>query len=110
MKKAKTRIIWGIVIAVIAVIIIARMFKKDEPVVHTPDPVVSVETPHMGDILLNTDLVGTIEPADIVYIYPKAGRCDSSQRKGRRYRSGRTGDPGDRYQAGGCFQDIDGGS
>ena len=73
MKKAKTRIIWGIVIAVIAVIIIARMFKKDEPVVHTPDPVVSVETPHMGDILLNTDLVGTIEPADIVYIYPKAG-------------------------------------
>ena len=73
MKKAKTRIIWGIVIAVIAVIIIARMFKKDEPVVHTPDAVVSVEHPHMGDILLNTDLVGTIEPADIVYIYPKAG-------------------------------------
>ena len=27
----------------------------------------------MGDILLTTDLVGTIEPADIVYIYPKAG-------------------------------------
>ena len=27
----------------------------------------------MGDIELTTDLVGTIEPADIVYIYPKAG-------------------------------------
>ena len=73
MKKARTRIIWGIVIVIIAVIVIARVFKKEEPVVPTPDPVVTVQTPHMGDILLTTDLVGTIEPADIVYIYPKAG-------------------------------------
>ena len=73
MKKARTRIIWGIVIVIIAVIVIARVFKKQEPVVPTPDPVVTVQTPQMGDILLTTDLVGTIEPADIVYIYPKAG-------------------------------------
>ena len=67
MKKARTRIIWGIVIVIIAVIVIARVFKKQEPVVPTPDPVVTVQTPQMGDILLTTDLVGTIEPADIVY-------------------------------------------
>ena len=73
MKKARTRIIWGIVIVIIAVIVIARVFRKQEPVVPTPDPVVTVQTPQMGDILLTTDLVGTIEPADIVYIYPKAG-------------------------------------
>lgn len=73
MKKATTRIIMGIVIAVIAVIVIARIFKKEEPIAPTPDPVVTVQTPQMGDILLTTELVGTIEPADIVYIYPKAG-------------------------------------
>lgn len=38
MKKARTRIIWGIVIVIIAVIVIARVFKKEEPVVPTPDP------------------------------------------------------------------------
>lgn len=38
MKKARTRIIWGIVIVIIAVIVIARIFKKEEPVVPTPDP------------------------------------------------------------------------
>ena len=73
MKKAKTRIIWGVVIVVIAVILIMRIFKKDEPVAPTPDPVVTIQQPQTGDIRLTTDLVGTIEPADIVYIYPKAG-------------------------------------
>ena len=71
MKKAKTRIIWGIIIVIIAVILIARIVKKEEPVAPTPDPVVTAQTPFMGDIELTTDLVGTIEPADIVYIYPK---------------------------------------
>ena len=48
MKKARTRIIWGIVIVIIAVIVIARVFKKEEPVVPTPDPVVTVQTPQYG--------------------------------------------------------------
>lgn len=73
MKKAKTRIIWGIIIVIIAVILIARIVRKEEPVAPTPDPVVTVQAPVMGDVELTTDLVGTIEPADIVYIYPKAG-------------------------------------
>lgn len=73
MKKATTRIIWGAVIVILAVIVIARILRKEEPVAPTPDPVVTVQTPVMGDIELTTDLVGTIEPADIVYIYPKAG-------------------------------------
>ena len=73
MKKAKMRIIWGIIIVIMAVSLIARIVKKEEPVAPTPDPVVTAQTPFMGDIELTTDLVGTIEPADIVYIYPKAG-------------------------------------
>ncbi|KJJ70050.1 MULTISPECIES: efflux RND transporter periplasmic adaptor subunit [Clostridia] len=73
MKKAKTRIIWGIIIVAIAAFLIVRIFRKEEPVAPTPDPVVMVQPPAMGNIELTTNLVGTIEPADIVYIYPKAG-------------------------------------
>lgn len=69
----KVRIIWGVVIAAFAALLIFRMTRKEEPVAATPDPVVSVETPYMGDMELTTNLVGTVEPADIVYIYPKAG-------------------------------------
>lgn len=69
----KTRIIGGVVIAAVAVLLLSRALKKEEPVAPTPDPVVMVEPPHTGDIRLTTNLVGTIEPADIVYIYPKAG-------------------------------------
>ena len=73
MKKAKMRIIWGIIIVAIAAFLIVRIFRKEEPVAPTPDPVVMVQPPAMGNIELTTNLVGTIEPADIVYIYPKAG-------------------------------------
>lgn len=73
MKKSKTRIIWGAIIVAFAALLIFRMTRVEEPVAATPDPVVTAQAPQMGDILLTTSLVGTIEPADIVYIYPKAG-------------------------------------
>lgn len=73
MRKMKVRIIWGVIVVAFAALLIFRMTRKEEPVAATPDPVVSVEKPHMGNIELTTDLIGTIEPADIVYIYPKAG-------------------------------------
>lgn len=69
----KTRIIGGIVIAAAAVLLVLRVTKKEEPAAPTPDPVVAVQNPVQGDIHLTTHLVGTVEPADIVYIYPKAG-------------------------------------
>lgn len=71
MKRA--HIIGGIVVVAVAGLLIARTLKKEDPVPPTPDPVVAAENPQMGDIYLTTDLIGTIEPADIVYIYPKAG-------------------------------------
>ena len=60
-------------VAAAAVLLIFRIAKKDEPVPPAVDPVVEVQTPQTGDVYLTTDLIGTVEPADIVYIYPKAG-------------------------------------
>ena len=82
MKKAKMRIIWGIIIVAIAAFLIVRIFRKEEPVAPTPDPVVMVQPPAMGNIELTTNLVGTIEPADIVfdkrYLWSgKGGSCSS---------------------------------
>ncbi|MDY3232777.1 MAG: efflux RND transporter periplasmic adaptor subunit [Clostridiaceae bacterium] len=73
MRKMKVRIIWGVIIVAFAALLIFRMTRKGEPVAVTPAPVVTAENPHMGNIELTTNLIGTIEPADIVYIYPKAG-------------------------------------
>ncbi|MBS1482474.1 MAG: efflux RND transporter periplasmic adaptor subunit, partial [Clostridium sp.] len=56
MKKAKMRIIWGIIIVAIAAFLIVRIFRKEEPVAPTPDPVVMVQPPAMGNIELTTNL------------------------------------------------------
>lgn len=71
MKKA--HIVGGILVIAAAGLIASRAFKKEAPIAPTPDPVVMAEHPQMGSIHLTTDLVGTVEPADMVYIYPKAG-------------------------------------
>lgn len=73
MKKGVKRAIWAVVVIVIAVFLFLRLTKKTEFAEATADPVVTVETPHMGDVRLSTQLIGTIEPADVVYIFPKAG-------------------------------------
>ena len=73
MKKGVKRAIWAVVIVVIAVFLFLRLTKKTEFAEATADPVVTVEKPHMGDVRLTTQLIGTIEPADVVYISPKAG-------------------------------------
>ena len=79
MKKAKTRIIWGIIIVIIAVILIARIVKKEEPVAPTPDPVVPAQTPFMGDIepvsythltLMANASKGDFDVMAIQYTYP----------------------------------------
>ncbi len=73
MKKGVKRAIWAVVIVVIAVFLFLRLTKKTEFAEATADPVVTVEKPHMGDVRLSTQLIGTIEPADVVYIFPKVG-------------------------------------
>lgn len=73
MKKGVKRAIWAVVIVIIAVFLFLRLTKKEEFAEAASDPVVTVQNPHIGDITLTTSLIGTIEPADVVYIFPKAG-------------------------------------
>lgn len=73
MKKRTKRAVWALLIIAAAVLLFLRLTKKNEFAEGLPDPVVAVQTPHIGDIRLTTSLIGTIEPADMVYIYPKMG-------------------------------------
>ena len=50
MKKGMKRAIWAVVVVVIAVFLFLRLTKKEEFAQATADPVVTVETPHMGDV------------------------------------------------------------
>lgn len=71
MKKGTKRAVWALLIIAAAVLLFLRLTRKTEFAEGVPDPVVEAETPHIGDIRLTTSLIGTIEPADMVYIYPK---------------------------------------
>lgn len=65
-------IIGGVVVAALAVIILPRALKPAAVLEEAPIPVVEVQSPQPGTIELYRDLVGTVEPSDVVYVYPKA--------------------------------------
>lgn len=69
--KKRNIVIGVVVVAALAAVILPR-FKKAEFAVPAVPPVLSAETPRTGDIKLSTDLIGTVEPEDMVYLYPKA--------------------------------------
>ena len=61
-----------VVVAVGAAIIVPRVMKPKAGLEEAPVPVVEAERLEPGDIVLYRNLVGTVEPSDVVYIYPKA--------------------------------------
>jgi len=61
-----------VVVAVGAAIIVPRVMKPKAVLEEAPVPVVEAERLEPGDIVLYRNLVGTVEPSDVVYIYPKA--------------------------------------
>ncbi len=69
----KKIVVGGIVVAIAAVaaITVPRALKKNAPVEEAAIPVVDVQTPETGTIELFRELVGSVEPSDVVYIYPK---------------------------------------
>ena len=69
----KKIVVGGIVVAIAAVaaITVPRALKKNAPVEEAAIPVVDVQTPETGTIELFRELVGSVEPSDGVYIYPK---------------------------------------
>jgi len=71
MKKGV--IIAGVAVAALAaVVIVPRIFRSRAVLEEAPIPVVELESPQPGTIELYRKLVGTVEPSDVVYIYPKA--------------------------------------
>ena len=60
------------VIGILCAILIPRFTKKEQYAKPVALPVVSIAQPKTGEtIRLTTSVVGTIEPSDVVYIYPK---------------------------------------
>lgn len=70
--KKRTIIIGAAVVVVIAAAVIPRFFKKEKFGQASSLPILSAQVPETGDLQLTTDLIGTVEPSDVVYIYPKA--------------------------------------
>ncbi len=70
----KSVIIAGAAVVVLAgaAVIAPRLWKKEVVLEEAPLPVVEVQTPQTGTIELFRELVGKVEPSDVVYIYPKA--------------------------------------
>lgn len=68
----KTKIIRAAACAVLAVLVVGRILKPNKIGQAVALPVMEAETPVIGDIRLTTSVIGSIEPSDVVYIYPKA--------------------------------------
>lgn len=58
-------------VAVLAAVVLPRVLKPKAVEEEALIPVVEVQKPQMADIELYRNLVGTVEPADVSYIYPK---------------------------------------
>ena len=66
-------IIGGVVVVALgAAVAVPRLMRPKAVLEEAPVPVVEVEMPRPEDIVLYRNLVGTVEPSDVVYIYPKA--------------------------------------
>lgn len=69
----KKRIIAGcIAAAALCVIVLPRVLKKEAFAEKIEAPVVEIGMAQVRDITLTSSLTGTIEPEEVVYIYPKA--------------------------------------
>ena len=58
-------------VAALGVLVYTRINKPEEPVEEIPLPAVQIHVPEAGNIELRTELMGTVEPADVVYVIPK---------------------------------------
>ena len=70
--KKRTKIITGVVIAgILAAAAVPRFLKPAEVAEQVTIPVVKAETPQTGTITLSKEVIGTVEPSDIIYVMPK---------------------------------------
>ena len=73
MKKRKVFIISAVMVLAAGGILFRVMKGMEKPVGYETRPAVSVETPEIGDIVLYTDLTGTVEPQSRAAVMPKIG-------------------------------------
>lgn len=70
--KKRTKIIIGVVIAgILAAAVVPRFLKPAEVTEQVTIPVVKAEIPQTGTITLSKEVIGTVEPSDIIYVMPK---------------------------------------
>ncbi|MCC8125831.1 MAG: efflux RND transporter periplasmic adaptor subunit [Clostridiales bacterium] len=67
----KSVIIGGVIVVILGFAIATRLLNTSQFAEAVADPVVEVTAPEKRDISLITGLVGSVEPEDVVYIYPK---------------------------------------
>lgn len=65
-------IVGGVVIAAVAAVVAGKMMKPKEFAQAVALPMVETTQPKVGNIELSTGLIGKVEPADVVYVYPKS--------------------------------------
>lgn len=71
MKKREI-VAGAVVCAVVGAMILTRVMRKDQFAQAVSLPVMEAQQPEQGDIRLTASVIGTIEPSDVVYLYPKA--------------------------------------
>lgn len=70
--KTRTKIIIGVAAAgILAAIVIPRVIKPEPEAEQAALPVVKAENPQTGTITLTKEVIGTVEPSDMVYVIPK---------------------------------------
>lgn len=70
--RTGAKILTGVVIVgVLAAVIVPRLLREEPPIEAAPLPNVTIESPVKGDITLESGLIGTIQPSDIIYVTPK---------------------------------------
>ncbi len=73
MKKSSKKLMIGAIILLVAAGILFRAMQGDVGEVYETRPTVTAESPKKGDIILYTDLTGTIEPVSRASVQPKIG-------------------------------------
>ncbi|WP_125143379.1 efflux RND transporter periplasmic adaptor subunit [Clostridium transplantifaecale] len=69
--KKKVLIAGAVVAAAFVVVLGCGLFRHTEEAEAAALPNVETVQPHIGSIYLTTDLTGTVEPEEVIYIYPE---------------------------------------
>ena len=70
--KKRTKIITGVVtVGILAAVAVPRLLKPEQVIEQVTVPVVKAETPENGTITLSKEVIGTVQPSDIISVMPK---------------------------------------